>query len=376
MRVDDTLQKFICHTRQQGEVKRRGLRLGLALLMVGLVFSCRTQRDLPATARPIGAAVTITPPLGLPAVPVPADNPPTAEAIALGRRLYHDKRLSRDNSLSCADCHNPSLRFADGLPVARGVGGQQGTRNTPTTLNAAYNLVQFWDGRAASLEQQAGMPIANPIEMNLPHDVCVTKLSAEQSYLEEFASVFGPGPITMDKLQKAIASFERTLLSGNAPFDHYQFGGDKSALSAAALRGLAIFQDKQRGNCATCHTIEEKFALFTDQKFHNVGAGLDANGELKDLGRFTPTNVEAERGAFRTPSLRNVAQTAPYMHDGSLKTLKDVLDFYVGGGSSNPQLDKEIKPLKLSAQERADLLAFLESLTGELPANTAPPEQK
>lgn len=356
--------RIYCSTGPQA---RRVVRLGLLLLAAFLVFSCREQKDELLSVRPLGIPVTIQPPLGLPPVPVPADNPPTAEAIALGRRLYYERRLSSDNTLACGGCHSPYIRFADGLRFAGGVGGKEGTRNTPTTLNAAYYLTQFWDGRAANLEQQAGMPIANPIEMNLPHDVVVTKLRADQSYQEEFTKVFGPGPITMDKLQKAIASFERTLLSGNSPFDRYQYGGDKTALSEAAIRGLAIFTDKQRGNCSTCHIIGEKFALLTDNLFHNVGTGLDSNGDLKDLGRFEHTKVETDRGAFRTPSLRNVAKTAPYMHDGSLKTLSEVIDLYVGGGSSNPQLDKEIKPLNLSGQDRTDLLAFLEALTGEIP---------
>lgn len=345
----------------------------VALFLVGLALAC--QRTVPTPAQPIGAIIALPTPLGLPPVPIPADNPPTAEAIELGRRLYFEKQLSSDNSISCASCHNPALHFADGLKVARGVGAQQGTRNTPTTLNTAYNLTQFWDGRAASLEQQAGGPIANPLEMNLPHEVVVTKLSAVQSYRDEFTKVFGPGPITMDKVQKALASFERTLLSGNSPFDRYQYGGEKNALSDSAIRGLAVFTDKNRGNCVACHTIGEKSALFTDNLFHNLGTGMDANGELKDLGRYNETKVEADRGAFRTPSLRNVAQTAPYMHDGSLKTLQEVIDFYIGGGNSNPQLDQQIKPIVLSAQERADLIAFLESLTGELPANVEPPDK-
>ncbi len=348
-------------------------RVLFILFVAGVIGACRHQSIVEIPARPIGAAIAIAAPLGLPPVPIPADNPPTADAIALGRRLYFEKQLSSDNTFSCGSCHSPYIRFADGLKVASGVGAQQGTRNTPTVLNAAYRLTQFWDGRATSLEQQAGFPIANPIEMNLPHEMVVAKLSADPSYLNEFAKVFGPGPITMDKLQKAIASFERTLLSGNAPFDRYQYGGDKSALSAAALRGLTIFTDPQRGNCAACHTMGERFALFTDDQFHNLGTGMDASGELKDVGRFTQTKIEAERGAFRTPSLRNVAQTAPYLHDGSLKTLTEVIDFYIGGGNSNPHLDPAIKPLKLSAQDRTDLIAFLEALTGELPANAEPP---
>ncbi len=339
-------------------------------------ISCGAQKN-PAradkSASPVGVPAEVGAPLGLLPAPIPAGNQPTADSIALGRKLFYDVRLSSDNTISCASCHRPDQYFADGLQVAKGVNGQSGARNTPTVLNAAYHIAQFWDGRAASLEQQVGGPIASSKEMNLPHAVCVARLNADQSYRDEFAKVFGPGAITMDKIEKAIAGFERTLLSGNSPFDRYQYGGQKTALSAEAIRGLAVFADKSRGNCATCHTIGEKFALFTDGKFHNLGVGMNAEGELMDLGRYEQTRAEADRGAFRTPSLRNVAKTAPYMHDGSLKTLKEVLDFYVGGGSSNPQLDREIKPLKLSAQERADLIAFLESLTGEVPANSGPP---
>lgn len=251
-----------------------------------------------------------------------------------------------------------------------------GTRSAPTVLNAAYYPLQFWDGRAKSLEDQAAGPIANPIEMNHPHDACTTKLNGDPEYAKLFEAAFGPGPVTMMKVQKAIASFERTLLSGNSAFDRYQYGGDKSALSAAAIRGLEIFKDPKRGNCAVCHTIEERGAFFSDGKFHNIGSGIDANGEFADLGRYDQTKTDTDKGAFKTPTLRNIAKTAPYMHDGSKKTLKDVVDFYVGGGTSNPYLDKEIKELKLSGEERADLVEFMESLTGEMPPNSGPPEKK
>jgi cytochrome c peroxidase len=323
-------------------------------------------------SKPVGQVIAIQAPLGLPSVPIPADNPPTADTIALGRRLYYDTQLSADNTVACANCHNPALAFTDGRPVSLGVNGQTGTRNAPTVLNAAFQPVQFWDGRATSLEDQAGGPIQNPVEMNQSHDVMVAKIGKLTNYRDAFDKAFGPGPITVGKVEKAIASFERTLLSGNSPFDRYQYGGDKAALPAAAIRGLEIFRDKAKGNCVTCHTIEDKSALFADGKFHNIGVGIDANGELKDQGRYGETHLDADRGAFRTPTLRNVAKTAPYMHDGSVKTLKDVVDFYVGGGTSNPHLDKEIKELKLSGPERADLVAFLESLTGDTPANSGP----
>jgi cytochrome c peroxidase len=181
--------------------------------------------------------------------------------------------------------------------------------------------------------------------------------------------------VTIGKVKNALASFERTLISGDSPFDRYQYGGDKHALSPSAIRGLAIFQDKNKGNCAVCHTIGEKDALFTDGKFHNIGVSVDPAGELTDLGRYDVTKIDTDKGAFRTPTLRNIAKSAPYMHDGSLKTLKAVVDFYAGGGNSNPYLDREIKEIKLTGQERSDLVEFLESLTGEMPPDAGPPER-
>jgi cytochrome c peroxidase len=235
-------------------------------------------------------------------------------------------------------------------------------------LNAVFNQLQFWDGRAASLEAQVFGPMTDPLEMAHTLEGVEGRLSGEPAYRGRFEKAFGPAKVTRDKIGKAIAAFERTLISGNSPFDRYLYSGDKTALNASAARGLEIFRDPKRGNCATCHIIGERSAVFTDNKFHNLGVGVDSAGELTDLGRFEITSLEADKGAFKTPSLRSVALTAPYMHDGSLKTLKEVVDFYVGGGTFNPYRDKEIKPLDfLSGQDRADLVAFLESLTGELP---------
>jgi cytochrome c peroxidase len=349
------------------------LRLpGRHFALAGLIVLCSGCRT-PGNEKPIGTVVKIEAPLGLPPVPIPADNPPTKETIALGRKLFYDPRLSRNNTLSCASCHNPYIAFSDGRAIAQGFGGSLGVRNSPTLLNAAYSPLQFWDGRASSLEAQSAFPIANPVEMDQPHDVSVSKIRKDPEYKAEFAQAFGPGPITLDLIEKSLASFERTLLSGNSPFDQYQYGGNKLALSPAAIRGLEIFRDPKRGNCAVCHTIEEHYALFTNGTFHNIGVGVNAEGDLTDLGRFDATKIQAEKGKFKTPGLRNVALTAPYMHDGSLKTLKSVVDFYAGGGNSNPYLDKDIKPLHLSAQDRADLVAFLESLTGDMPKNVGPP---
>jgi cytochrome c peroxidase len=327
----------------------------------------------PANDKPIGAVVTIKAPLGLPPVPIPADNPPTAETIALGRKLFYDPRLSKNNSVSCASCHNPYMAFADNRAVSLGAGGLTGRRNAPTLLNAAYGTTQFWDGRASSLETQSAFPMVDPLEMNQAHDVSVSKIRKDPGYKAEFALAFGPGTITLVQIEKALASFERTLLSGNSPFDRYEYGGDKTAMTPAAINGLAIFKDPKRGNCAVCHTMGEHNSLFTNYRFHNTGAGVNGEGNFLDLGRYDQTKREADKGSFKTPSLRNVALTPPYMHDGSLKTLRDVVDFYAGGGNSNPYLDHDMKELHLSAQDRADLVAFLEALTGDMPANAGPP---
>jgi cytochrome c peroxidase len=246
-------------------------------------------------------------------------------------------------------------------------------RNSPTILNAAYLPLQFWDGRALSLEQQAASPIADPVEMNQKHDVSVSKLNRDPAYAALTTRAFGSPTLNLDRVEKALASFERTLLSGNSAFDRFQYGGDKTALSPAQIRGLAIFQDPHRGNCAVCHTIHTHDALFTDGKFHNLGIGLRDDGSFSDVGRYHQSKQLTDTGAFRTPTLRNVERTAPYMHDGSLKTLRAVVDFYAGGGNSNPYLDKELARIKLTAAERSDLVDFLTSLNGTLPENAGPP---
>ncbi|MEZ5398162.1 MAG: cytochrome c peroxidase [Bryobacteraceae bacterium] len=346
----------------------------LALCGCGPASTPKTEVKAPETpAMPVGTVMEIKAPLGLPPVPLPADNPPTADTIALGRKLYYDGKLSVDGTVSCAFCHNPKFGFSDGQKTSLGVKAQRGGRNAPTVWNSAYSTTQFWDGRAPSLEEQAGGPMQNPIEMAHTPDGVIAAVNANPEYKPLFEKAYGPGPATFQKVRYAIASFERTVLTGNSPFDKYMWGGDKKAMSASAIRGLDVFRDPKKGNCAVCHTIEKDHALFTDNKFHNLGEGVDSKGELKDLGRYEVTKIEADKGAFKTPTLRNIAESGPYMHDGSLKTLKDVVDFYVGGGNSNPWRDKEIKSLDhLSKQERADLVAFMESLTGETPANIGP----
>jgi cytochrome c peroxidase len=327
--------------------------LSIALGAGLVVIACGCGWNGPAVesppVKPIGAVITIQSPLGLPPVPVPENNPETVEAIALGRKLFYEKRLSSDSSLSCASCHNPSIGFSDGRKQSVGVGGKAGTRNAPSVVNSAYTPIQFWDGRAASLEEQAGGPMSNAAEMNQSHEVSISKLQTEPTYQTDFERAFGPGPITIGKIKQALASFERTLVSGNSPFDRYRYGGDQTALSA-------------------------KYALFTDGKFHNIGVGVGDEGKLTDLGRYGETKLEIEKGAFKTPTLRNIAKSAPYMHDGSLKTLSDVVDYYSGGGNSNPYLDDRIKKMHISGRERPDLIAFLEALTGDEPPNSGPPK--
>ena len=348
----------------------------LVLVAVVLLVVLHPATQQRVSSVPIGRPVEIKAPLGLPPVPVPADNPLTAETIELGRRLYYDPQLSSDGSVSCATCHSPQAGFADPKPVSEGVGKKTGTRNSPTVLNSAYFAVQFWDGRSPSLEKQAEGPVQNPVEMANTLTAVEKRLSADPVYREQFAKAFGPGPITYEKVEKCIAAFERTVISGNSPFDRWKYGHDEKAVGDDVKRGFVVFTAKDKGNCAACHLIGEDHALFTDNKFHNIGVGVEM-GEIKDPGLFAVTNKESDRGLFKTPSLRNVALTAPYMHDGSLKNLKEAMDFYIGAGNSNPNLDKQIHVLDfLTGQERSDLLAFLNSLTGEIPPETAAPAPK
>jgi cytochrome c peroxidase len=353
--------------------------LGILLVIVSILvvanFGLRAN-DLSSGGAllPVGRVIQIKAPLGLPPVPIPLDNPPTADTIALGRRLYYDPSLSVDGTISCASCHAPELAFSDDHSVSFGVGKKTGTRHSPTVINSAYNELQFWDGRAASLEEQAKGPIANPVEMAHSLDGVVQRLKADAKYTELFKNAWGTDQITIDLVAKSIASFERTVIAGNSPFDRFYYGHDKKALSSAAQRGLKLFTDPKKANCEVCHSIGKTSALFTDNKFHNLGIGADTRGNLNDVGRFSQTKRDEDMGCFKTPSLRNLAHRAPLMHDGSFPTVKDALGHYIGGGNMNPHLDKQIHALDfLSFDERDDLLAFLDSLNGKLPANVGPP---
>lgn len=295
-------------------------------------------------------------PLGLKKPPVPSDNPMTEAKVALGKQLYFDKRLSADNTVSCASCHDPAKGWSNGEPNAEGIGGQRGGRNSPTVLNTAYNRFQFWDGRAGSLEEQALGPIANPIEMNLPIEEAVKRLQAIPGYRQQFQEIFG-GPVNADGIAKSIAAFERTVLTGDAAYDRFK-AGDQSALSPQAQAGMKLFFGK--ANCSGCHGGSN----FTDNAFHNLGVGITA--ESPDLGRIVVSQLPGDRGAFKTPSLRDIERTAPYMHDGSLATLEDVVDYYNQGGTANAHLDEEIYPLNLNDEQKASVVTFLkEGLAGK-----------
>ncbi|MDP1797896.1 MAG: cytochrome c peroxidase [Planctomycetaceae bacterium] len=300
-------------------------------------------------------------PAGLPPVVHPADNPPTPEKIALGKQLYFDPRLSVDDTISCASCHDPAKGWSNSEQFATGVGNLKGGRNSPTVINSAYYKFQFWDGRAKTLEDQALGPIQNPIEMKMTIDEVLPKINKIPGYKEQFQKVFQTD-VTAEGIAKAIAAFERTVLSGDAPYDKFK-AGDKTALSEAAQRGMKLFFGK--ANCSACHSGPN----FSDSAFHNIG--LDS----ADEGRMTISKMAGDKGAMKTPTLREIAKTGPYMHNGSLKTLEEVVSHYVKGGNNNPAQDEEIFPLKISKEDETDLVTFMkEGLASASYPNIEKPE--
>ena len=305
-------------------------------------------------------------PLGLPPLAWPKENPYSAAKVELGRHLYFDRRLSAYDTVSCASCHDPRYGFTDGAAVSTGIKSQKGNRSAPTIINRGYSLAQFWDGRAGTLEEQAKGPMANPIEMGNTYDAIVGRLQGIAGYRPMFASAFGTGEITIDRAAMAIACFERTVLSGNAPYDKYQ-RGDRKAMTAGQVRGMAVFFDKAK--CDKCH----EGANFTLNAYANLGVGTDKPDP--DVGRFSVTRNPRDWGAFKTPTLREIEHTAPYMHDGSLKTLEEVVEFYNKGGVKNRNLDENIKALNLTDQEKRDLVAFLKALSGEGWQSVKAPEE-
>ena len=322
---------------------------------------------------------------------IPRDNPQTPEKTALGQKLFFDGRLSADGTVACATCHDPARAFTDGRPVSVGIHGRAGQRNAPTVLNALYNKAQFWDGRARTLEDQAAFPITNPVEMGQPTlDAAVDKIAGIEEYSRAFQQVFGR-PVNGTDLVRAIAAYERTLVSFDSPFDHF-IAGDRNAIDDAAKHGWGLFNTKAL--CNKCHALTETkrdVTNFTDFDYHNIGIGIIRHNvvalarkaerevssgqleavdraaigtDLSVLGRFLLTKKEADTAAFKTPNLRNVLVTGPYFHDGSQETLWDVIDHYnKGAGLMNPWIDEDIQPLALPEHDIDDLVAFLASLT-------------
>jgi cytochrome c peroxidase len=293
-------------------------------------------------------------------VPTPPENQPTPDRMELGKMLFFDPRLSGSNWISCASCHNPSLGWSDGLPTGVGDGMKALGRKTPSIVNSAFNTLNMWDGRMKSLEEQAWAPMLAPGEMHASQEQILVKLKAMPGYVTAFAKAYPGEGITRDTIGKAIASFERTVVSTDSPFDRWA-QGDESAVTLSAKWGFALFTSK--ANCVACH----QGSNFTDQGFHNLGL----KGEV-DPGRFAIVPVQISRGAFKTPTLRDVALTAPYMHNGAYRTLEEVIDHYDGGGDQKGNLDPNLKPLGLTEQEKKDLVEFLKSLSGRHTAMTFP----
>ena len=298
-------------------------------------------------------------------VPENPDNPQTPEKIELGRLLYFEKRLSGDASMSCASCHNPDQGYSDALPRTIGFNQKELGRHSPTVLNAAFNTAQFWDGRAATLEEQAMGPIMAAGEMNMgSEEQMIEVLNSDPDYVKRFQEVFGESP-SLENVGKAIAAFEKTIITPDSPFDRYA-KGDKTALTASQKRGLILFMGK--ASCVGCHNGVN----FSDNLYHNLGVKQEGP-EKEDLGRFAVTNDPKDKYAFKTPTVRNAELTAPFMHDGSEKTLMEVVEFYDKGGEPNkPNKSPLMIPLNLTQQEKEDLVEFMKSLTGKLPEIEVP----
>lgn len=362
------------------------------LALAGWLLVFDGSQSATAQERPASSEI----PLGLPTDTwqyyVPRHNPQTAGKVALGRKLFFDQRLSADGTVACVTCHKPELAFADGKAVAEGVAGRRGARNSPSLLNVIYNNGFFWDGRTATLEEQAIQPLINALEMgDQTHADVVARLRRLPEYVNEFQQVFN-GAISIERVGQAIAAYERTLLSGTSPFDRY-FAGETNAISEAAQRGFAVFRGKAR--CSRCHSFSERSPFFTNFDYVNTGVATNHPAFAKmsrvlfdaadspalkslvdkfaqqeggqELGRITISYHILDLGAFHVPSLRNVAQTAPYFHDGSAATLADVVRFYNLGGKDNLNREWDLHPLGLTEDEQRDLVAFLESLSGKLP---------
>jgi cytochrome c peroxidase len=381
-------------------VQRVLILVVMVAVAAALVFGCERSTKIasanlrtpetdplaqPKSLQQVGAPVEMT------RAAIPADNPQTPEKISLGQKLFFDRRLSADGTVSCSTCHDPAFAFTDRKPTSVGIKGRAGQRNAPTILNALYNKTQFWDGRANTLEEQAALPIVNSVEMGHPNlDAAVAQIAAVKEYQQAFRAVFGRPPNGADLL-RAIASYERTQLSFDSPFDHF-IAGDKNAIDDSAKRGWELFNTQAR--CNKCHALtdtQRDVTFFTDNDFHNIGIGIIRHNvvalarqaeqliksgdtaaidraaiqtDMSALGRFLITKKEKNIASFKTPDIRNVLVTGPYFHDGSQETLWDVIDHYnKGDGLQNPYLDGDIQPLALTESDIDDLVAFMASLT-------------
>lgn len=356
---------------------RYGSKAGyLAAIAVVLILAAPPMR----ASDEHDAFESFLPPLGLPSIASPPDNPLASDKIALGAKLFSDPRLSRDATMSCASCHDPAHAFTrQNVPIHDTVlASERLRRNVPSLLNVAYAAPLHHDGREPTLEVQILSPLFNPAEMaNTSFDDLTERLATIPEYRDAFLKIFAAPP-TIETLGQALASFERSLMAGDSPFDRWRYAGDGAALSAAARAGLALFTGK--AGCVACHTIEEKTALFTNNRFVNTGIGFQSEQRrahetphaLTDRGREEITHVREDRYKFRTPTLRNVALTAPYMHDGSINTLDEIVANYNAGGSADPGKDPRIKPLGLTDDEQQALVAFLISLRSKtLPGTDA-----
>lgn len=328
--------------------------LGVLFFAAGFIFSCVKSPDLDEQEAG-NTVITLAVPKGFPYPDIPVDNLPTQNRIDLGRKLFFDPILSRDSTISCSSCHHSDLYFTDGLPLSLGIDSNHAFRNAPSLINVAYQPYMFWDGGVPTIEQQVLAPISNPLEMDFDVNAVIERLKQHAEYVTLFKKAYNQEP-TVFALTRAIANYERTLFSGRSAYDEFQYYGNASALSASSLNGKNIFFG-EKGECFHCHNEYN----FTDNSFKNNGLYL----QYADSGRARITLLPSDVGKFKVPSLRNIAMTAPYMHDGSIATLSDVIEHYNSGGKPHPNKSGLIKPLNLTEQEKEDLLNFLLSLTDQ-----------
>lgn len=292
-------------------------------------------------------------------VPAPADNPTTPEKVSLGKMLFFDPRLSGDGDMSCASCHTPLLAWGDGMKTSKAITGEMLSRHAPSIVNAAFNAFHNWDGIRPSLEEQARGVMLSEKEMASDLEGMVAFLRTNETYAEYFNEAFPEEGITVDTTLKAIGAFQRTVVVRDTPFDRW-VAGDEDAMTAQQIRGFKLFNDSEKGNCVVCHSAPN----FSDDGFHNLGLASYADPN-PDLGRYNKVPLGIMKGAFKTPSLRNVEYTSPYFHDGSAKTLDEVMDHYIKGGEVKTNLSPNMKPLTLTESEKQDIIAFMKALSGE-----------